>query len=498
MLSKNAEMILHKRYCRNNETPMDVYKRVSETFAMGDEKFKKRLYSAMVNGYFVPASPAIRNAGMKRTLLHPCAVLGIEDTIENIFEAIKKTAILFHYGAGVGINFSKLRPKGFKLSSGGEASGAVSFISLFDRVTEEVKQGGFRKGGVLGVLDCNHPDIYFFITSKLRGGLTNCNLSVLVTDDFMNKVKSEDYFDLSFNGIQYNRVKAKDLFERICFSAHQCGCPGLLFYDRINKDNPYYPQKDIRCGNLCSELPLFEDLMCNLGSLNLSKFIKKNHFDTLKFAQYIELATRTLLNINGCGWYPYHNITENMKKYNPIGVGLAGFADLLIKLGIYYASDDTLKIIDEIKKPYIEITNRLAPNSFYKRSLPPTGTCSILLDCSPAIEPIYDRNYKRFLSFGVIEEKRDIYSSKYAQTAYEISPEWRIKIQSKWQNDVIDSAISSTINLPKETTVEKVKEIYYSAWEAGLKGITIFIDQSKEGGQVYKKITCSDGESCSL
>lgn len=487
-LSKNARKLLKDRYCVGNEKPLDVFKRVAGALSLGDDRFEKDLYKAMIGGYFMPASPTLRNAGFKKKLLHPCCVLPISDNVESIFETIKNTAICFHFGAGVGISFSSLRPKGDVLSSGGMTSGVLSFLEIFDKVTESVKEGGFRKGGVLGVLDVNHPEILDFISYKLKGRLNNFNISVMMTDEFMKKVKDNKKINLinPRDKSVWSNIGAGDLFELIAFAAYSSGDPGLLFYDRINKDNPLYPKKPITACNLCSELPLFENLMCNLGSINLSKFVKGNKFDSNKFGRYVKLGTRTLLNINGCSWYPLPEITKNMKEFDPVGLGLAGMADLLIKLGIYYDSEEHLKLIDEIKKPYVEITNKIAKKSFYKRSLPPTGSVSILLDASPATEPIFETIFERHLTIGILEETRDLYKSKYVRTAHQVSPDWRLKIQAKWQNEVIDSGISSTINLPNNATVEQIKDIYYKAWELGLKGITIFRDGSKDGKQVLK------------
>ncbi len=254
----------------------------------------------------------------------------------------------------------------------------------------------------------------------------------------------------------------------------------------------------------CGEVPLPEYGACCLGSINLSKFVKGNKFEQKEFDKYIELATRALLNMNAISWYPLPQITKTMKELNPIGVGVMGFADVLIKLGIIYDSEDTLKFIDEISKSYIDITNKIAKDSFYKRIIAPTGSLSILADCSSSIEPIYETAFERHLTVGIIEETRELYKSKYVRTAHQISPEWHLKIQAKWQ-DKLDGACSKTINLPSNASVEDVKHIYTEAWKIGVKGVTIFRDGSKEG--VLKKIENKDvhstrnkcdGEKCQL
>jgi ribonucleoside-diphosphate reductase alpha chain len=486
-LSKNATTLLQQRYCHSGEQPKDVYKRVANALSLGDTRFENHLHKAMLDSIFLPNSPCIRNAGQKKALLHACFILDISDNTESIFETLKNMALIFHYGGGVGINFSQLRAKDAPLSSGGTSSGVISFMEVFDSTTNAVKQGGFRRGALMGVLNFEHAEIMEFIRSKLKDKLTNFNISVMISDKFMEKVEKGDKIDLvnpQDNAI-WNTVNAKDLFDLICFSAWNSGDPGMLFYDRINKDNKFFPKIKIKCTNPCGEVPLPPYGACCLGSLNLSKFVSGGKFQTNQFAKYVELATRALLNMNAISWYPLPQITKTMKELNPIGVGVMGFADALIKLGIYYDSQECLNFIDEISKPYIEITNKLAKDSFYRRIIAPTGSLSILADCSSSIEPIFEAAFERHLTVGVIEETRDIYKSKYAKTAHEITPEWHLRVQAKWQ-EKLDGACSKTINLPHNASVDDVKKIYIDAWKLGVKGITIFRDGSKGG--VWKKI----------
>jgi ribonucleoside-diphosphate reductase alpha chain len=374
-------------------------------------------------------------------------------------------------------------------------------MEIFDAVTNSVKQGGFRRGALMGILNFEHAEIENFIRSKLKDKLTNFNISIMISDKFMESIEKGEIIDLKnpLNDEVWNKTNAKDLFDLICFSAHTSGDPGMLFYDRINKDNKFFPKIKIKATNPCGEVPLPEYGACCLGSVNLSKFIKNGKFDHKEYAKHIELATRALLNMNAISWYPLPQITKTMKELNPVGVGIMGFADALIKLGIIYDSDDTLKFIEEISKPYIEITDKIAKDSFYKRIIAPTGSLSILADCSSSIEPIFDTTFERHLTVGVMEETRDIYKSKYVRTAHQISPEWHLKIQAKWQ-EKLDGACSKTINLPNNASVEDVKKIYMQAWKMGVKGVTVFRDGCKEG--VLKKTPqtrgkCSD-ESCHL
>jgi len=430
-------------------------------------------------------------------IVHNCFKLGIEDDLTSIYKTLSNMAVIFKYGGGVGISFSKLRPENTPLSIGGTSSGVVSFMKLFDLSTEIVKQGGRRRGALMGILDYNHPSILAFITSKLEGILKNFNISVLVKNEFFDKIKNNGKIELIFNDIKYGEIKADDLFSMIAMCAWKNGDPGLLFFERANRDNPYYPKVILDGCNPCGEVPLMDNGICCLGSINLSKFVKGNKFNFKLFEKYIELGTRTLLNMNGLAWMPTSELQTSLKKYNFIGLGFMGFADALIKLSIYYDSEEALKFIDEICKPYVEITNKIAKRSFYKRIIAPTGSLSILANTSSGIEPPFARSIEKHLSIGKIKEIRDLYNSKYCKTALEISPEWHLKIQAQFQK-YCDGAISKTINLPYSSTIEDIKNIYLKAHELDLKGITIFRDGCRGGEQVLKRISKCDGETCHL
>jgi len=505
-ITKIAESLLEQRYCHPGEKPRDVYRRVANALSLGDERFEKQLYNAMFRQYFLPNSPCIRNAGIKKGMLHACFVIPVQDNTESIFDALKNMGIIFHFGGGIGINFSELRPKDAPLSTGGTSSGAVSFMKIFDTVTETVKQGGFRRGALMGVLNHDHAEITDFVRVKLKDQLTNFNISVLATDEFMQNVANGNgKLELKNpqNGEIWSTIRAKDLFDTICFAAWNSGDPGMLFYDKINarseKSVKMFPKIDIRCTNPCGEVPLPDYGACCLGSINLSKFVKKSGFDIRNFRNYLKIAARALLNNNAISWYPMPQITKTMKELNPIGVGVMGFADCLIKLGIYYDSDECLAFIDEIGAVYEEETEKIAKKSFYKRIIAPTGSLSILADCSSGIEPIFATEFEKHLTVGIISEKRDLYKSKYTKTAHEISPLWHLKVQAQWQK-WLDGSISKTINLPYEASVDHVKEIYLKAWEMGCKGITCFRDGCKEGVLKIKNTSREkcDGEECHL
>jgi len=492
-LGKNAKFLLNERYCRGGESTTQLFDRVAETLSLGDDKFEKRLRRAMINGYFLPSSPTLRNAGMKNTLLHPCHVLPVDDSIEGIMKCLMNCASVFHFGGGVGFNISNLRPKGARLSTGGTSTGIVSFLGLFDYLTTVVKQGAFRRGALMCVLDHDHPEILSFITSKLTGKLTNVNISVLVTNKFMKNVEDDGVVQLKFRDEVWGTIKAKDLFNQIVFSAYCCGDPGLLFFDRINRDNNLYPHTIINATNPCGEVPLPDWTCCNLGAINLSKFVKKDgSFNISRYSDYVSLGIRTLKNINAVGWYPFPQMTRKMKSLDPCGLGFFGLADALMMAGIYYDSEEALKFIDEVCKPYLEITDRKAKGSFYKRSQQPTGSLSIIADCSPGIEPVFERRFRRHLSVGVVEEVRKLYTSRYCRTAFEVSPEWHLKVQAKIQS-YVDAGVSKTVNLPSNASVDNIKDIYVNAWKMDCKGITVFRKDSKEG--VFRK--CDDA-SCQL
>jgi ribonucleoside-diphosphate reductase alpha chain len=652
MLSKNAKDLLLKRYCRNNEQPTDVFKRVSTALSLGDDKFSKRLLKLMNKGIFLPNSPCLRNAGNKKALLHACFVLPVEDTMESLTDSLKQMMIIFKHGGGIGMNFSKLRPKDATLNSGGTSSGVVSFMKLYDVATETVKQGGFRRGALMGVLNFEHDEIMRFISSKLTGDLTNFNISVLVSDKFMEDIVNDKKIELknpqdnSTTGV----IGAKTIFDVIAHAAWHNGDPGLLFYDRINKDNILFPKvkikttnpcitgdsyvltvdgqikikdmvnkrykiyclnsanqlttswaynikltrknvkiilikttggtikcthehlintvnrgwveaqnikkedvlygvcgtrkKIVKCVNIldiqyqdkkenvydlsvmdsghnffvtsdlsykdyksvkfdgvcihnCGEVPLPDYGACCLGSINISQLIKYNKFDFKEFEDVLKIAVRALRNMNAISWYPLPEITKVMKELDPIGVGIMGFADTLIKLNIKYDSEECLKFIDEVGVVYKKVTDKLAKDCFWKRIIAPTGSLSILADCSSGIEPIFDTVFERHLTIGTIKEKRDLYKSPFTRIAHDIEPIWHLKIQAQWQK-WCDGSISKTINLPYEASVDDIKEIYLNAWKMGCKGITIFRDGSKEGVlKRVKKPKCSD-ETCSL
>jgi ribonucleoside-diphosphate reductase alpha chain len=506
MLSKNAIYLLNERYCLPGETPEGVFKRTAEAIAQGDKKFEDKIYNYMTNGVFLPNSPCLFNAPHGN--LHACYTLDIQDDITSIFKTVSNMAYIFKPGGGVGINFTPLREKNSPISNGGTSSGVLSFMEVFDKVVDTVKQGGKRRGALMGILNYDHPDIFDFIKVKLTGKLQNFNLSIMVKDEFMklatDTVSRNGEIGLISpkSGIQ-GFVKARDIFDLICFASWCNGDPALLFFDRINQDNPFYPNVKIDVCNPCSEVALPPYSACCLGSINLSKFVIKGEFDFEWFFNTCQLAMRFLTTMNNISVYPLPEVKERMEEYNPVGVGIMGFADCLIKLSIKYDSDECLEFIKQLGSVYKEATESYDDKfHFYRRIIAPTGSLSILADCSSGIEPIFDTTFTRSLTIGRIEEVRDLYKSEYVRTAHDVSPEWHVRILSEWQKWV-DGGVSKTVNLPHDASIDDVKLVYTQAWLTGCKGITVYRDGSRNqvlesnNKPKYKTGKCSD-ETCTL
>jgi len=504
-LSQNAIYLLNQRYCKNGESPENVFKRTAEFIGKGDTKFEEKLFTAMINGVFLPNSPALFNSGFKKAQLHACFTLPLEDDTSAIFETVANMARIFKSGGGVGINFSKLREKDAVLSGGGTSSGALSFMGIFDTIVEIVKQGGMRRGALMGILFYHHPEIFDFIKIKLSGKLQNFNLSIMVDDDFMKKIDTGETIEIkSPRGYTTMEVKAKDIFELMAFSSWCNGDPALLFYDRINKDN-HFPEEPIDTCNPCSEVALPPYGACCLGSINLSKFVWKNDFNFDRFFESCRLGMRTLTNMNELSTYPLPKIKAMMERNNPVGLGVMGFADCLIKLGIKYDSQECLDFIDKLGAVYKEASLSYNPDKFYfyRRIIAPTGSLSILADASSGVEPVYDVAFERSLTIGKIEETRDLYKSEYVRTAHQVSPEWHVRVAAKWQ-EWVDGGISKTTNMPYTSSVEDIKNVYKLAWDLGCKGITVYRDGSRNqvltstsNTNKFSMGKCSDGE-CTL
>ncbi|MCD6464780.1 vitamin B12-dependent ribonucleotide reductase [Candidatus Bathyarchaeota archaeon] len=554
-LSLNAISVLERRYLLKDETgrvietPSQMFRRVAKAIAAPDiiydksanlEKIEEGFYRVMTNLEFLPNSPTLMNAGTDIGQLSACFVLPVGDSIEEIFNALKYMALIHKSGGGTGFSFSKLRPRGDVVKSTmGVASGPVSFMKIFDVATDVIKQGGRRRGANMGILRVDHPDIIEFITAKEKEGvLTNFNISVAVTDEFMNAVENDKYYSLinPRNGNVVRRLKARDVFDLIATAAWKTGDPGLIFLDEINRKNPTPHVGMIEATNPCGEVPLLPYESCNLGSINLSKMVKDGEIDWDKLRQTVRIAVHFLDNVIDANKYPIPQIERATKANRKIGLGVMGFAEMLIKLGIPYDSEEAVAtaekvmsfISKEARKKSVELGEERGsfPNFLgsiwekmgYKAmrnatvtSIAPTGTISIIAGTSSGIEPLFAVAFIRNVMgtqlfeinpvFEQIARERGFYSmdliAKIAKTgsvqglsevppdvkrlfvtALEIAPEWHVKIQAAFQK-YTDNAVAKTVNLPYHATVDDVRRVFMMAWKLKCKGITVYRYGSK-------------------
>ncbi len=572
-LSDNALRVLERRYLTKNgegkviETPQELFHRVAKHIASAELHYDAKsdasfwedaFYQLMTNLDFLPNSPTLMNAGHELGQLSACFVLPIEDSMESIFDAVKYTALIHKSGGGTGFSFSRLRPTSDRVgSTGGIASGPVSFMRAFDVTTDVIKQGGMRRGANMAILNIEHPDILKFITAKEDSeALTNFNLSVAVTDKFMKAVETGTDYNLvnPRTGEVADNLNAKEVFDKIVDMAWRTGDPGIVFIDEINRHNPTPKLGKIESTNPCGEQPLLPFESCNLGSINLSKMVADKdgqpYVDYDKLSQTVKLTVRFLDDVIEVNQFPLPEITEMTKNTRKIGLGVMGFADMLIKLGIPYNSEQGLVMAEEIAHFISEEADRASielaeergvfpafQESIYdipdgprfrnasRTTIAPTGSLSIIANCSSGIEPLFALSYVRHILEGeefievnpYFEEaakKGGFYSPELMKqlaegkrlkdieevpedikrlfvTAHDISPEWHVKMQAAFQK-FTDSAVSKTVNFPHEATPDDVAEVYILAHQENLKGITIYRDRSRDSqvltiGEVTKK-----------
>ena len=564
-LTDNSKVVLQRRYLSKDregnilEDPEGMFIRVARNLSQADLNYgaterdriktEEEFADVMRCLEFLPNSPTIMNAGRELQQLSACFVLPVEDSLDSIFSMVKDTALIHKSGGGTGFSFSRVRPEGDVVgSTGGVASGPVSFINAFDAATDVVKQGGTRRGANMGILNVTHPDIVKFIRSKQDGKrLVNFNISVAITEDFVEKViKNEDYDLINpRTGQITGQLNAKDVFDLMTELAWETGDPGIVFMDRINSENPNPQLGTIESTNPCGEQPLLPFESCNLGSINLARMVNYTEDDTAidwqRLARVTKTAVHLLDNVIDMNNYPINEIAEMSRTTRRIGVGVMGFSDLLVQLGVRYDSEEALVlgeevmrvIQDEAYKSSIELAeirgtfpawegsnyNKQGPAGRpilpMRNSAPvtiaPTGTISIIAGASSGIEPLFALSYVRnvmdntrliegtpyfeavarnegFYTPELMEELTQtgslenldvpIWVKELFRTSHDITPNWHVRMQAAFQRHT-DNSVSKTINFPHDATVSDVSEAYMLAYETGCKGITVYRDGSK-------------------
>ena len=443
-LTKNARIVM-RRFLKKDESgkiiesPEDLLRRVAKNIAKEDIKYngdvkntEKEFFKIMNNQEFLPNLPAIANAGRELQQLAACFVIPVGDSMEEIFQAVKDMALIQKSGGGTGFSFSRLRPEGSPVKeTGGVASGPVSFMKVFDAATGAIKEGGIRRGANMGILRVDHPEIEKFISSKSKGELTNFNISIALTDRFINAVKTDSVFDLKFNNKVYKKMKARRLFSLITKNAWINGDPGIIFIDQINKHNPTPKIGEIEATNPCGEQPLLPYESCILGSINLTKFFENREINYNKLESVIKTSVHFLDNSIDATSYPTSNTEKIVKANRKIGLGVMGFADLLILFRVRYDSNKSLKLAEKImkfiqekaKEASKEIAEKRGSfpnieNSIYKgkkmrnataTTIAPTGTIAIFADCSEGIEPLFNLIFQRNSTYGVLYEVNPLF-----------------------------------------------------------------------------------------
>jgi len=561
VLSGNAKRVLERRYLKKDadgkviETPETMLRRVARHIAKAEEKYgdaaqvarmQQLFYRMMTDFTFLPNSPTMMNAGRRLGQLAACFVLPVEDSLDGIFSALKNAALIHKSGGGTGFSFSRLRPKESRVgSTGGVASGPVSFMKIFNTATEQVKQGGTRRGANMAILRVDHPDILDFIKCKqVNHELNNFNISVGVTDNFMEAVAAGEKYDLidPKDDLKVGELNASEVYLKLVHQAWENGDPGIIFIDRLNQNNPTPAIGGIESTNPCGEQPLLPFEACNLGSINLAKFVatdnEKAVIDYDRLRDQVWLAIRFLDNTIDMSNYPLPEIKSMVKGNRKIGLGIMGFADMLYQLHIPYNSKEALILAEEIMRFIQEESHAASKHLAQKRgvfnnfdksvfkdrkdcryrnatvtTIAPTGTLSIIAGCSSGIEPLFALSFVRKVMdndelmevnpyFERIAKEKGFFSRelmrqiarkgsiadietipedvrKVFATAHDVSPEWHVRMQAAFQKHT-DNAVSKTVNLPHDATQDDVLKVYNLAYQLGCKGITIYRDGSKE------------------
>ncbi len=557
-LSENAITVLEKRYLEKDENGNlienveGMFRRVAKAIAAADkeytdkaglDKIEKQFFDMMADLEFLPNSPTLMNAGRPLGQLSACFVLPVEDTMEGIFEAIKNAALIHKSGGGTGFSFSRLRPKGSSVNStGGVASGPISFMKVFNAATEAVKQGGTRRGANMGILRVDHPDIMEFISCKKDNTeITNFNISVGITEDFMKAVEYNLEYELIDPKTKkpVGKLNAKKVFDIIVEMAWKNGEPGIIFLDRLNRDNVTPKLGEIESTNPCGEQPLLPYEACNLGSINLYNMlnVEKNSLDFDKLAATIKKAVHFLDNVIEVNKYPLPEIDQMTRGTRKIGLGIMGWADILCALRIPYNSHKAIDLADKVmgfiqenaQKASQELAERKGVFPYYEDSIfskkgmkirnattttiAPTGTLSLIAGVSSGIEPIFAISYirnvmdnnelievnpvfkdaaiegnfysddlmKKIAKSGTIKDIEEIPKEirDIFVTAHDVGPEWHVKMQAAFQRHT-DNAVSKTVNLTHDASTDDVREVFTLAYKAQCKGVTIYRDGSRD------------------
>jgi ribonucleoside-diphosphate reductase alpha chain len=572
-LTPQAVTILEKRYLKKDgrgqviETPEEMFWRVAKNIAEAErfygketscEELSETFFRMMASLEFLPNSPCLMNAGRDLQQLAACFVLPVEDSLDSIFETVKQTALIHQSGGGTGFSFSRLRPRDDRVqSTGGMASGPVSFMRVFNMATDVIKQGGTRRGANMGVLAVDHPDIMEFITiKKKQKEMENFNLSVGITKVFMEALKKGDVYDLINPRTKQSirSLKAREVLEACVSAAWETGDPGILFLDRINEANPTPELGKIESTNPCGEVPLLPYEPCVLGSVNLLKMLKEKNgkweVDFDKIRMIVRQAVHFLDNVIDMTQYPLPQISQMARGNRKIGLGVMGLAHFFIRLGIPYHSPKALEVVKGIMS-FIQYQARersmelgeqrgVFPNfkgSIYDKpggmglrnatltTIAPTGTLSLLANCSSGIEPLFALQYTRrtledmefqitdplfikmgekwgFLNPELIHSLSEGASLKELSqvpkevtelfiTTFEIPPVWHIKIQAAFQ-EYTDNAVSKTINFPRDATKDEVREAFLMAYQERCKGITVY----RSGSKPSQVLACGTKQVC--